>query len=283
MRRKHLFVGQVVLLLFVIVTLYFEGHHLSRLPLPASLHFSTGSSSGANSSTSTGKAVGDKGKSSNSCPSFPLPSTDHLGILPTENITHYINAILDPSSTELPRLQCPTIPNPSVRYNGLKVKQADDSAESREILYFFAIDLRDTLTLLPRLLGSVVETIRFLGPSRCALSVVEGNSQDGTFEVLEALRAHLDQLTIYYLKSSDVDPKRGNRIAKLAALRNMAVQPVFGGGVSSRDDKQTSARYTDNTTIIFVNDVAACTEDILELVLQRRVLGADMVCGLDWV
>lgn len=195
-----------------------------------------------------------------------------IGAISAKNITRYVNTISDPSSTDLPRLNCPSIPSPS-RYDGLK-SSSSAQPDSPEIQYFFAIDLRDTLPLLPRLLGSVVETIRFLGPSRCALSIIEGNSNDGTFDVLQALRPRLDKLTTtYYLRSSDIDPKQGDRIAKLAELRNMALQPLV-------DEPR---RYTADTIVVFLNDVAACTEDILELVYQRQALGADMTCGLDWV
>lgn len=185
-----------------------------------------------------------------------------------------MNSIFDPGSEDLPRLKCPAIPSPS-RYDSLKLS-AFAPENGPEITYFFAIDLRDTVTLLPRLLGSVVEAIRFLGPANCALSIVEGNSHDGTFDVLQAIRPTLDELdTTYFLRSSDIDPKEGDRIAKLAELRNLALQPLLDGNVPGGADQ--------DTTVVFLNDVAACTEDILELVYQRRRLGADMACGLDWV
>jgi alpha-1,3-mannosyltransferase len=173
---------------------------------------------------------------------------------------------MDPAATELPRLECP---RPDVsRYLGLK-----PSSSISETRYFFALDLRECLAILPRLIGSVVEAIRFLGPEHCALSIIEGNSPDGTAEVLRALRPELDALTTtYYFRSSDINPKEGDRIAKLAELRNMALKPML----------DEPGRYTVNTTVIFLNDVAICMEDILELVHQRRFLAADMTCAVDW-
>jgi alpha-1,3-mannosyltransferase len=38
----------------------------------------------------------------------------------------------------------------------------------------------------------------------------------------------------------------------------------------------------DDATVVFSNDVAACAEDFLELVHQRRAQGADMACAMDW-
>lgn len=126
-------------------------------------------------------------------------------------------------------------------------------------------------------MGSIVEAIRFLGPEHCVLSIVEGNSDDGTAEVLEALRSELDALhTPYYFNSSVINPKKGPRIEKLAELRNLALAPMLDPQNAHLYDHET------NTTVIFLNDVAVCPDDILELVHQRRFLGADMTCAMDW-
>ncbi|KAK1752856.1 cryptococcal mannosyltransferase 1-domain-containing protein [Echria macrotheca] len=187
-------------------------------------------------------------------------------ILSTEERETYLRVILDPSSTELPRLECPQ-PDLS-RYEYLKPRNTST------IQYFFALDLRQCLPLLPRLIGSIIETIRFLGPEHCALSIVEGNSDDGTAEVLSGLRPALDALTTtYYFRSSSINPSTGDRIARLAELRNLAVQPLL---------TSPTLFSPSNTTVLFLNDVAICPEDTLELVHQRRRLGADMTCAMDW-
>ncbi|KUI61197.1 Alpha-1,3-mannosyltransferase CMT1 [Cytospora mali] len=160
------------------------------------------------------------------------------------------------------------------RYETLKAP-ADITTDSDSIKYFFALDLTQVVELLPRLLGSIVETIRFLGPENCALSIVEGNSDDGTPEVLAAIRPEIEALgTEYFFQSSDVNPKEGEgqRIVSLAKLRNLALQPLL-------DDAR---RYSADSTVVFLNDVAICMEDILELVYQRSFLGADMTCAMDW-
>jgi alpha-1,3-mannosyltransferase len=41
-------------------------------------------------------------------------------------------------------------------------------------------------------------------------------------------------------------------------------------------------QYSTNTTVVFLNDVAICREDILELIHQRVYQNADMTCGMDW-
>ncbi|OIW32753.1 alpha-mannosyltransferase [Coniochaeta ligniaria NRRL 30616] len=246
MRKKLLIVGQIICLAFISTSLYFGREKLTRLRVPS---FVAGSSN-------TGSAQGAKGDTA--------PSTV---VLSPANITSYLNAILDPQATHSPRLSCPQLD--TARYDYLKAAQSEPST----IQYFFALNLRQCLGVLPRLIGSVVEVIKFLGPEQCALSIIEGPSTDGTGEVLAALRPGLDALTTtYYFKSSNITTREGDRIARLAELRNMALLPLL--------DEQK--RYGSNTTVIFLNDVAACHEDILELVHQRQFLGADMTCAMDW-
>jgi alpha-1,3-mannosyltransferase len=116
--------------------------------------------------------------------------------------------------------------------------------------------------------------MRFLGPKRCALSIVEGNSPDGTAEVLAVLEPLLKRLGIrtHFTLRSSTNPKEGNaRFLKLANLRNEALAPL----------KAMPTRYA-SATVLFINDVAACPDDILELALQRVTLRADMTCAMDW-
>ena len=132
------------------------------------------------------------------------------------------------------------------------------------------------MDILPSLLGAVVEAIRFLGPEYSTLSIVEGRSDDGTYEVLKSLREELDKMGVeYHLSTNDVDPKAEgkDRIAMLADLRNGALQPMFNN----------ADKYTSDTTVLFVNDVALCVDDILELLHQRIQQGADMTCAMDWI
>ncbi|KAE9376880.1 glycosyltransferase family 69 protein [Stipitochalara longipes BDJ] len=183
----------------------------------------------------------------------------------------YIKAILDPKDKEFDRLQCPA-PTPK-RYDYLQVDRSDAKNVGRQIKYFFALNLRQCIGILPRLMGSIVETVRFLGPENCALSIVEGNSDDGTLEILAALRKDLGSLGLeFHFQTSGIDPKHGDRIEALAALRNLALEPLVNN----------PSHYSPDTAVIFLNDVAICMDDILELVHQRVFQEADMTCALDW-
>ncbi|KAL6794715.1 alpha-1,3-mannosyltransferase CMT1 [Trichoderma sp. SZMC 28013] len=223
-------------------------------------------------------------------------------ILPAENISEYLEAIYTVKPTSrLANLECPALN--VTRYKSLKSGKPSPKRPAPsspppvpssstyptppaalprslshinpdvEIRYFFALDLRNCIGLLPRLIGSIVEVIQFLGPQSCALSIVEGDSPDGTGDVLAALRPSLEALGVTYIyNSSTVHSAEGNRIAKLAALRNMPLEPIYQGTLPMADD----------ASVIFLNDVAACPEDILELILQKKTLNADMTCAMDW-
>ena len=186
----------------------------------------------------------------------------------------YIKAIMTPEDTSFPRLACPAPTGD--RYVYLKASSTNTTyVPNVRPKYFFALDLHQCANLLPRLIGSVVESIRFLGPQNCALSIVEGRSDDGTFEILSSLREEIERIgTRYYFNSSDIDPTVGDRIQALAALRNQALQPLL--------DHADKVSPTNTTTIILINDVALCMEDILELIHQRKYQNADMTCAMDW-
>ncbi|KAI1077919.1 alpha-1,3-mannosyltransferase CMT1 [Whalleya microplaca] len=194
------------------------------------------------------------------------------------NATSHIKAILDPTDATFPRLECPA-PN-GTRYEYLKADVNDVTPP--ELKYYFALDLRQSIEVIPRLLGSIVEAVQFLGPRACALSIVEGNSDDGTREVLQALRPGLEALNLtYHMATSELDPATAGsgRIVKLAQLRNQALAPLLASPPPAPSSPPVPNA---NTTVIFLNDVALCAEDILELVHQRAFQGADMTCAMDW-
>jgi alpha-1,3-mannosyltransferase len=184
----------------------------------------------------------------------------------------YIHAIMNPSDTTFPRLECP---KPNLHRYAYLGSSETSTISTRLPKYFFALDLHQSVQLLPRLIGSMVETIRFLGPQNCVLSIVEGRSDDGTYEVLDELRSSMQLLGIRYIfQSSDVHPlaKGKDRIEALAELRNLAVKDLI----------EHPNFYDKETTAIFSNDIALCMEDILELVHQRQFQRADQTCAMDW-
>jgi len=192
-----------------------------------------------------------------------------------ENALPYVASIMNSSAEGSERLSCPPTIDADSRYDYLRSNFTASLIQPKR-RYFFALDLYQCVEILPSLLGAVVETIRFLGPEYSTLSIVEGRSNDGTYEVLKSLRAEMDQMGAeYHLGTNNVDPKSEgtDRIAMLADLRNQALDPIY----------TDSSSYASDATVIFINDVSLCVDDILELVHQRVLQGADMTCAMDWI
>ncbi|KAL9011646.1 MAG: hypothetical protein Q9173_003524 [Seirophora scorigena] len=167
-----------------------------------------------------------------------------------------------------PQLQC-RAPSEE-RYAHLR------SFATRKPRFFFALDLYQAAGILPRLLASILESVKFLGPESCFLSIVQGSSTDGTSEMLQTLRKDAAALGLdFSLVRSDMDSRNAStdRIETLSALRNLALAPLVGN----------ASRFSAaETTILFLNDISACPADMLELLHQRRVQGADMACPMDF-
>lgn len=192
-----------------------------------------------------------------------------------EMVPPYINAIMDSQDEHFDRLRCPAPGQP--RYESLR-RPSDLIEKPGKILprYFFALNLYQCVHVLPRLLGSVIQAMRFLDPEDCVLSIVGGRSDDGTTEILDSLRHEVEALgATYYFSTSDIDPMRPghDRVAELANLRNLALHPLV---------RRPEAHALD-AVVVFLNDVSICADDILELLHQRVFQAADMVCALDWV
>ena len=195
--------------------------------------------------------------------------------LTRENLTAYVQAILDPDlKTDLPKLKCP--PFNVSRYEYLQTAPSYSSTDP-PLRYFFALNLRNCLPVLPRLLASILQAILFLGPSHCALSIVEGNSPDGTAELLAALEPSLTTLGIrtHFALNTTPNPLApgADRFSTLAHLRNLALLPLT---------TNPTDYHPADTTVAFINDVALCPDDILELLHQKTQQKADMACALDW-
>ncbi|KAI4251216.1 MAG: hypothetical protein LQ352_004988 [Teloschistes flavicans] len=187
----------------------------------------------------------------------------------------FLKAILDPADKTFSRLECPSLNSDRYAYLRPGGNQTNAPEAANTIKYYFALDLYQCADLLPRLLGSIVESMRFLGPQHCALSLVEGRSDDGTFEILHLLQQEIEKMGAkYFLQTNEVNPRAEgvNRIEALANLRNQALQPLIHAHAGKGED----------ITVAFVNDVAICVNDVLELIHQRRHQNADMVCAMDW-
>jgi hypothetical protein len=133
----------------------------------------------------------------------PPPELDELRL---QSTGLYIQAIMNPADKTFARLRCP---RPiKERYEGLRRRRNFATRwDTPPRRWFFALNLYECSHVLPRLLASVVEAIRFLRPEDCVLSIVGGRSGDGTTEVLAVLREEMEAMNVtYYFSTSDIDP-----------------------------------------------------------------------------
>ena len=189
--------------------------------------------------------------------------------LSAQEVTTYVRDIMGAGNRTMWRMQCST--PIAARYDSLR---ATTGTHGR-IQYFFAIDLYQSIAVIPTLLGAIIQAIRFLGPGRCAVSIVEGRSTDGTYQVLTALQNEVEKLDAeFYISTSDVSPKDGpqDRFEGLAFLRNLALTPLI----------MNKVKYSSDAQVIFLNDIYLCPHDILELLYQQKMQNATMTCGMDW-
>ncbi|KAJ5595137.1 uncharacterized protein N7459_001345 [Penicillium hispanicum] len=207
----------------------------------------------------------------------PTPSTSGISQAMVDN---YVRAIMDSEdNSTFKRFSCPWAIGP--RYENLRATVVGRG----QVRYFFALDLYQSAEIIPRLMSSIVEAIRYLGPAHCAISVIEGRSEDGTYEILAALKSQIEAMGSHFsLSTSNVNPTGGDmsRIEALAELRNKALDPLktintMGHGT------ELAGTFSPEAVIIFINDIALCPEDILELVLQHVSQDAHMTCAFDWI
>lgn len=232
------------------------------------------------SETSETSEASEASEASETSETSEKESTPPNGYMSREKVDKYVTSILDfADDSTFNRFSCPSkIP---YRYSQLSATPGDNG----KIRYFFALDLYQSAEIIPRLMSSIVETIRFLGPEHCAISVIEGRSEDGTYEILAALKTRIEEMGgHFFLSTSDLNPWGGDlsRIEALAELRNMALRPLKSSSSDGSGDKLAEI-YSYDTVVIFVNDIALCPEDILELVFQHVNQGAHMSCGFDWI
>ncbi|OAV90766.1 hypothetical protein PTTG_28195 [Puccinia triticina 1-1 BBBD Race 1] len=138
-----------------------------------------------------------------------------------------------------------------------------------------ALNLHSSQEVLPALTEGILTALRYLGPSKVYVSVYENGSWDHTPEGLGHLGAVLTGLGVGHrirCAREETIWTGVDRIKLLAAYRNEALS-----GFAQAD--RILAGLSD---LVFINDVFLCAQDILELVWQRRVQGADAACGTDW-
>ncbi|KAF8314098.1 hypothetical protein DL93DRAFT_2080612 [Clavulina sp. PMI_390] len=142
--------------------------------------------------------------------------------------------------------------------------------------YFFAINLYNSFDVIPDIFANMFRVASIVGFENVFVSVYENGSNDQT----KALLKIFDSLTRavgmrVVIRTSH--RRRGqfvHRIEYLAEVRNAALRPLY-------ELRDSEGEVFDS--IIFMNDVLPCVDDLLELIWQSRRQNAGITCAADYM
>ncbi|THU88363.1 hypothetical protein K435DRAFT_680009 [Dendrothele bispora CBS 962.96] len=142
--------------------------------------------------------------------------------------------------------------------------------------YFFAINLYNSFDIIPDLFSTLFRVASILGYQNVFVSIYENGSTDQT----KALLRIYDALTravgmrVTIRTSMRTRGAFNHRIEYLAEVRNAAFVPLH-------ELRDSQGEYFD--TIIFMNDILPCVDDLLELIYQSRLNSAGITCAADYM
>ena len=142
--------------------------------------------------------------------------------------------------------------------------------------YFFAINLYNSFDVIPDLFSNMFKVSAILGFQNVFVSVYENGSKDQTKALLRLFDAlgRAVGLRVVIRTSLRTRGAFNHRIEYLAEVRNAALAPLW-------ELRETEGEVFDS--IIFMNDVLPCVDDLLELVWQSRRQNAGITCGSDYI
>lgn len=142
--------------------------------------------------------------------------------------------------------------------------------------YFFAINLYNSFDVIPDLFATLFRTAAVLGYHNVFVSIYENGSTDQTkalLKIMDAL-ARTVGLRVVIRSSMRTRGAFNHRIEYLAEVRTSAMLPLH----ELRDNE---GEVFDS--IVFMNDILPCVDDILELIWQSRRQNAGITCAADYM
>ncbi|KAI0922632.1 hypothetical protein AcV5_009554 [Taiwanofungus camphoratus] len=142
--------------------------------------------------------------------------------------------------------------------------------------YFFAINLYNSFDIIPDLFATLFRVAAILGYHNVYVSIYENGSTDQTKALLRIFDALCRSvgMRITIRTSMRTRGAFNHRIEYLAEVRNSAFVPLH-------ELRDAENEYFD--TIIFMNDVLPCVDDLLELIWQSRNNNAGITCAADYM
>lgn len=142
--------------------------------------------------------------------------------------------------------------------------------------YFFAINLYNSFDIIPDLFATLFRVAAILGYHNVYVSIYENGSTDQTKALLRIFDALCRSvgLRVTIRTSMRTRGAFNHRIEYLAEVRNAAFVPLH-------ELRDAENEYFDS--IIFMNDVLPCVDDLLELIWQSRRNNAGITCAADYM
>nr|ODN96169.1 alpha-1,3-mannosyltransferase [Cryptococcus depauperatus CBS 7855] len=142
--------------------------------------------------------------------------------------------------------------------------------------YFFAINLYNSFDVIPDIFATLFRVSAILGYQNVFVSIYENGSNDQTkalLRIFDAL-ARTVGLRITIRTSMRTRGLFNHRIEYLAEVRNAAMLPLH----ELRDNE---GEVFDS--VVFMNDILPCVDDLLELIWQSRRQNAGITCASDYM
>jgi alpha-1,3-mannosyltransferase len=142
--------------------------------------------------------------------------------------------------------------------------------------YFFAINLFNSFDVIPDIFSTLFRTSAILGYHNVFVSIYENGSNDQTkalLRIFDAL-ARTVGLRVIIRTSMRTRGQFNHRIEYLAEVRNAAMVPLH----ELRDNENEVF-----DSIVFMNDILPCVDDLLELIWQSRRQNAGITCAADYM
>ncbi len=154
-------------------------------------------------------------------------------------------------------------------------KRAPDRSASHH-KYFFAINLYNSFDVIPDVFATLFRVAAILGYENVFVSIYENGSTDQTKALLRTFESLTKTVGMRVVIRTSMRTKGqfNHRIEYLAEVRNAALNPLH-------ELRDAEGEIFDS--IVFMNDVLPCVDDILELIWQSRRQNAAITCATDYM
>ncbi|KAK1231052.1 hypothetical protein PQX77_005859 [Marasmius sp. AFHP31] len=165
---------------------------------------------------------------------------------------------------------------PATRKRDMKSGRRGGDVAKPPHKYFFAINLYNSFDILPDLFATLFRVSAILGYPNIFVSIYENGSTDQTKALLRIFSSLTTAVGLRFTIRTSMRTRGAfnHRIEYLAEVRNAAFLPLH------------ELRDADGETfdsIVFMNDVLPCVDDLLELIYQSRLNNAGITCAADYM